>query len=61
MEMSWRKAIFVSVSAICGSAVPGVIEGRDDEDVVKQAQEHAQQVHQMQLSRDQALAMSRPA
>ena len=38
-----------------------VIEGRDDEDVVKQAQEHAQQVHQMQLSRDQALAMARPA
>jgi predicted small metal-binding protein len=38
-----------------------VIEGRDDEDVVKQAQEHARQVHQMDLTREQALAMARPA
>jgi predicted small metal-binding protein len=38
-----------------------VIEGRDDEDVVKRAQEHARQVHQMDLSREQALAMARPA
>jgi predicted small metal-binding protein len=38
-----------------------VIEGRDDEDVVAQAQEHARQVHQMTLSREQALAMARPA
>jgi hypothetical protein len=30
-------------------------------DVVKQAQEHARQVHQMELSREQALAMARPA
>ncbi len=41
----------------CGT----VIEGRDDDDVVHQAQEHAKQVHQMELSRDQALAMARPA
>ncbi|MBA2354560.1 MAG: DUF1059 domain-containing protein [Acidobacteria bacterium] len=41
----------------CGT----VIEGRDDDDVVRQAQEHAKQVHQMELSRDQALAMARPA
>ena len=40
----------------CGS----VIEGRDDEDVVRKAQEHAKQVHQMDLTRDQALAMARP-
>lgn len=38
-----------------------VIQGRDDEDVVKQAQEHARQVHQMDLTREQALAMARPA
>jgi predicted small metal-binding protein len=38
-----------------------VIEGRDDDDVVTQAQEHARQVHQMTLSREQALAMARPA
>jgi predicted small metal-binding protein len=41
----------------CGS----VIEGLDDDDVVRKAQDHAKQVHQMELTRDQALAMSRPA
>jgi predicted small metal-binding protein len=41
----------------CGS----VIDGRDDDDVVKKAQEHARQVHQMELTREQALAMARPA
>jgi predicted small metal-binding protein len=41
----------------CGS----VIEGQDDEDVVRKAQEHARQVHQMDLSREQALSMARPA
>ena len=40
----------------CGS----VIEGQDDDDVVAKAQDHAKQVHQMQLTRDQALAMARP-
>ena len=38
-----------------------VIEGQDDEDVVQKAQNHAREVHQMDLSREQALAMSRPA
>lgn len=38
-----------------------VIEGPDDEEVVRQAQEHARQVHQMALTREQALAMARPA
>ena len=41
----------------CGS----VIRGNDDEDVVARAQEHARAVHQMDLTRDQALAMARPA
>jgi predicted small metal-binding protein len=41
----------------CGS----VIEGKDDNEVVSKAQDHAKQVHQMELSRDQALAMARPA
>jgi predicted small metal-binding protein len=41
----------------CGS----VIEGQDDDDVVRKAQEHARQVHQMELTREQALAMARPA
>lgn len=41
----------------CGS----VIEGQDDEEVVKKAQTHAREVHQMDLSREQALAMARPA
>jgi predicted small metal-binding protein len=37
------------------------IEGQDDEDVVQKAQTHAREVHQMELSREQALAMARPA
>jgi predicted small metal-binding protein len=37
------------------------VRRRDDEDVVTQAQEHAREVHQMELSREQALAMARPA
>ena len=37
-----------------------VIEGRDDEEVVAQAQAHARDVHQMELTREQALAMARP-
>jgi len=41
----------------CGS----VIEGQDDEEVVKKAQEHAKTTHNMDLSREQALSMARPA
>jgi predicted small metal-binding protein len=37
-----------------------VIRGQSDEDVVAQAQQHAKNVHQMELSREQALAMARP-
>ena len=38
-----------------------VVKGGSDEEVVVRAQEHARQVHQMELSREQALAMARPA
>ncbi len=38
-----------------------VLKGDSDDDVVAKAQEHAKQVHQMDLSRDQALAMAKPA
>jgi predicted small metal-binding protein len=41
----------------CGS----VIEGSNDEDVVKKAQDHAKTIHNMDLSREQALSMARPA
>lgn len=41
----------------CGS----VIEGDNDEDVVKKAQEHAKSTHAMDLTKEQALAMARPA
>ena len=41
----------------CGS----VIEGDSDDDVVRKAQEHAKTTHGMDLSKDQALAMARPA
>ena len=38
-----------------------VIEGQGDDDVVKKAQDHAKATHGMDLSREQALAMARPA
>jgi predicted small metal-binding protein len=38
-----------------------VIRGVNDEDVVKKAQEHAKTVHAMELSKEQALQMARPA
>ena len=41
----------------CGS----VIEGQSDEEVVKKAQQHAKTTHNMDLSREQALSMARPA
>ena len=37
-----------------------VLRGRDDEEVVRAAQEHAREVHEMELTREQALAMARP-
>jgi predicted small metal-binding protein len=41
----------------CGS----VIEGSNDDEVVKKAQDHAKSTHNMDLSREQALSMARPA
>ena len=38
-----------------------VVKGESDDQVVARAQEHAKQVHQMELTRDQALAMAKPA
>jgi len=38
-----------------------VLKGASDDEVVAKAQEHAKQVHQMDLSREQALAMAKPA
>lgn len=37
------------------------IEGRGNDDVVARAQEHARQNHDMDLSREEALSMARPA
>ena len=38
-----------------------IVKGTTDEELVARAQEHARQVHQMELSREQALAMAKPA
>jgi predicted small metal-binding protein len=38
-----------------------VLKGNSDDEVVQKAQAHAKQVHQMDLSREQALAMAKPA
>lgn len=37
-----------------------VVRAENDDQLVAKAQEHAKQVHQMDLSREQALAMARP-
>ena len=37
-----------------------VVQGESDDQLVERAQEHAKQVHQMDLSREQALAMAKP-
>lgn len=41
----------------CGT----VLEGADDDTVVAAAQRHAADVHEMDLTREQALSMARPA
>lgn len=41
----------------CGA----IIQGQDDDDVVSQAQSHAKSTHDMDLSREQAMSMARPA
>jgi predicted small metal-binding protein len=38
-----------------------VVKGESDDQLVSRAQEHARQVHQMDLTREQALSMARPA
>jgi predicted small metal-binding protein len=38
-----------------------IVRGETEEELVARAQEHAKAVHQMALSREQALAMARPA
>jgi len=38
-----------------------ILHGGDDEEVVAAAQSHAREIHAQSLSRDQALAMARPA
>ena len=37
-----------------------IVRGENDDNLVAKAQEHAKQVHQMELTREQALAMARP-
>ena len=37
-----------------------IVRAESDDKLVAKAQEHAKQVHQMDLTRDQALAMARP-
>lgn len=38
-----------------------VLKADSDDQLVAKAQQHAKDVHQMDLSREQALAMARPA
>ena len=45
------------VTCECGK----VIRGDTDDELVKSVQEHAEQVHNMTLSREQVLSMAQPA
>ena len=38
-----------------------IVNGASDEELVARAQKHAKEVHQMELTKEQALAMARPA
>lgn len=38
-----------------------VLEGATTDEVVDAAQEHAQEAHELELSRESAIAMARPA
>jgi predicted small metal-binding protein len=38
-----------------------IVSGATDEELVAKAQQHAKEVHQMELTSEQALAMARPA
>jgi predicted small metal-binding protein len=38
-----------------------VIKGRNDDELVERAQTHARDVHRMEITREQVLAMARPA
>ena len=38
-----------------------IVKGATDEELVARAQQHAKEVHQMDLSREQALAMAKPS
>jgi predicted small metal-binding protein len=37
-----------------------IVKAENDDELVSKAQVHAKEVHQMELSREQALAMARP-
>lgn len=38
-----------------------VVKGDTDDEIVARAQQHAKEVHAMDLTREQALAMAKPA
>ena len=37
-----------------------VVRGKDEEEIVTKAQQHAKEAHGMELTREQVLAMARP-
>jgi predicted small metal-binding protein len=45
------------VSCDCGK----VIREKSDDDLVRAVQQHAQEVHRMEMTREQVLAMAEPA
>jgi len=38
-----------------------IVQAESDDQLVAKAQQHAKEVHQMELTKEQALAMARPA
>ena len=38
-----------------------IVKGESDDQIVSKAQKHAKEVHQMDLTREQALSMAKPS
>jgi predicted small metal-binding protein len=54
---SRRCELEKQIECPCGQ----VLRGKNDDEVVKRAQEHAKRDHNMEMTREQALSMARPA
>jgi predicted small metal-binding protein len=60
-DPSRRGAMVSEHAKVIECSCGAVITGSSDDDVVTKAQDHAKETHDMELTREQALSMARPA